>query len=321
MTDVSISTVIAALKQAASEMGYTLSDALASLMIGQLRGAEGAYPGVKSSLGGTNNMGAAQVTKGLYTSKRGQQGWGAFAHKDSDPNQGSYIGWYWIAPSPLEAARYWLGGNWWGKSLLSQNPSDPTTYATILYKGRYFGGMHAGDPNHNGMVKDDSGAMVADDAAKAAYDANIADYAKSIQRGMASAAELSDAPGDPAAMTVDPTMFKSLDDRKITEDLFTKAKSGKIGGAWSYLLPDAWSDLQATNGVVWFGPPPPGASTGGGPGASGPLTVISEPVMSAWHWVDALPLWQKLALVGSAVFSVGLVSFVVADALTQEPAR
>jgi len=316
MTEVNIATVVAALKQAAQEMGYTLSDTLASLMIGQLRGAEGAYPGVHSSLGGTNNFGAAQVTKGLYTSKQGQSGWGAFAHKDSDPNKGAYLGWYWIAPSPLEGARYWLS-NWWGKSLLSQNPSDATTYATILYKGRYFDGVHAGDPNHNGMVKDDSGAMVADDTAKAAYDGNIADYANSIHRGIATAAELAVAPGDPSEVTVDPTMFKSLDDRKITEDLFTKAKAGKIGGVWSYLLPASWSDLQASNGVVWFGPPPPGA-TGGGAGGSGPLAIVSEPVLSLWHRVEALPLWQRALLIAGAAMAAGGVTFAVVSALTEE---
>lgn len=238
---VKISTVVAALKQAASEKGYQLNDTLLSLMIGQLRGAEGAYPGVNSSLGGTNNMGAAQVTKSLQSAKQGLKGWGAFAHKDSDPNQGSYIGWYWIAPTPLEAARHWFQDNWWGASLAKGNPQDATSYASILYQGRYFAGMHAGDPNHD--PNSEAGAQ------------NVADYAAAITRGRATATEMADPPGDINAITVDPTKFKTLSARGITEDLFTKAKGGGIGSAWSYLLPATWDDFFNSNGVVWFGPP------------------------------------------------------------------
>src|SRR5579872_2298452 len=238
---VKISTVIAALRQAAQEKGYTLSNTLLSLMIGQLRGAEVAYPGVKSSLGGTNNMGAAQVTKSLQSAKLGLKGWGAFAHKDSDPNQGAYIGWYWIAPSPLEAARHWFGDNWWGPALAKGNPQDATSYATILYQGRYFGGVHPGDPTHDPTS----------DAGKA----NIADYAAAIQRGVASSAEMSQPADDPSTITVNPSQFANLAARKITEDLFNKAQSGGVGSAWSYLLPANWDDFVKENGVVWFGPP------------------------------------------------------------------
>lgn len=295
MTEVPIATVIAALRQAAQEKGHTLSDTLAALMIGQLRGAEVAYPGVHSSLGGTNNYGAAQATKGLYTAKQGQAGWGALAHKDSDPNQGAYLGWYWIAPSPLEGARYWLS-NWWGNALLGQNPSDATTYATILYKGRYFGGMHAGDPDH--------------DPTSEAGQANIADYAKAVSRGIASAGELAAAPGDPAAFTVDPSMFQSLAKRQITEDLFDKAKAGKIGDAWSYLLPASYNDFVASNGVAWFGPPPAGAT--GSVESSGPLATITQPVISVLAKFNALPTWQKALIgTGAALAVVGLTYGVV----------
>lgn len=239
---VSIATVIAALRQAGREAGYDLSDTLLSLMIGQLRGAEGAYPGVSSSLGGTNNYGATQVSKKLFASKQGQKGWGGFAHYDSDPNLGGYIGWYYIAPSALEGAREWFGGNWWGPALAKANPQTPTEYATILYQGRYFGGMHAGDPDH--------------DPSSEAGQANIADYASAIARGVASASEMSQRPGDPSAITADPAQFKSLAARKITSALFDQAKSGGMGSAWSYLLPPTWAQLQASNGAVWFGGKP-----------------------------------------------------------------
>jgi hypothetical protein len=245
---VKISTVVAALKQAASEKGYTLSDELLSLMIGQLRGAEGAYPGVNSSLGGTNNYGAAQVTQSLQTTKKGIAGWGAFAHKDSDPDKGAYIGWYWIAPSPLEGARHWFQDNWWGPALAKANPTDATSYAAVLYQGGYYGGKtpHGSDGN---------------DPNSPSGQQNVSAYASAISRGVASAAEMAVPPDDPSKVTVNPAQFAQLPARSITEDLFNTAKAGGIGSAWSYLLPATWADMQKSNGVVWFGAAP-GATTG-----------------------------------------------------------
>jgi hypothetical protein len=245
---VKISTVIAAIRQAAKEKGFDLSDQLLSLMIGQIRGAEGAYPGSGSTFAGTNNIGAAQVTKGLVSAKKGRPGWGAFAHKDTTPTASGpspYIGWYWIAPSPLEAARHWFQDNWWGPALAKANPQTATDYAGVVYKGHYFDGNHP-DPDHD--PTSDNGKL------------NVAEYAAGIQRGVASAAELAAPVDDPAKVTVDPAKFKPPAARQITEDLFTKAKSGGAGSAWSYILPSSWSDLLASNGVVWFDGSIPGSS-------------------------------------------------------------
>lgn len=231
-----IATVAAAIKQAAKEMGYTPDTQLIKLMIGQWRGAEGAYPGIQgSTLSGTNNIGAAQVTKTLATDKASASGWGAFAHYDSSPGRGGYIGWYWIAPSPLEAARYWLGGNWWGKRLLEANPQTPTDYATILYNGGYFEGS---------TPHDQPGAA----------EANINAYAANIQRGMPSDNELAAPITDPSAFTVDPTKFAALPARKITEALFNQAEAGGLGGSWKFLLPASFVLLTKSNGVVFFNP-------------------------------------------------------------------
>jgi peptidoglycan hydrolase-like protein with peptidoglycan-binding domain len=268
---VKISTVVAALKQAAQEKGYTLSDQLAALMIGQLRGAEGAYPGVKSSLGGTNNFGAAQVTASLSSLKKGMAGWGAFAHKDSDPNKGDYIGWYWIAPSPLEGARHWFQDNWWGPRLAQNNPQNATDYAAILYSGGYYGGMHAGDTAHD--PNSDAGKL------------NVADYAAAIQRGMPSAAELSTPPDDPAKVTVDPTQFQDLASRKLTETLYDKAMSGGIGSSWKYLLPATWDDFVKANGVVWFGPPPVNPTAAGTGLATGFLAIAGGIAALIYYFV------------------------------------
>jgi hypothetical protein len=260
-----IGTAAKALRQVATEMGYTLSDTLCALIIGQLVGAEGAMPGMQTSLGGTNNIGATQVTKPWWTSHQGKAGWGAFAHKDSDPNKGTYLGFYQIAPTPIDAIRSWLAGNWWGKRLLSQNPSDATSYAAILYRGHYFGGVHKGDHNHNGQ--DDRGN--ADATAQAAYDANVSDYAAAIKRGMPSVDALNGTSIDPSTITVDPSSFAELSARGITEDLYKKAKSGGMGSAWAFLLPATWNDLVASKGAVWAGAAPSGAGTPGSPSGGG----------------------------------------------------
>lgn len=277
-----IGTTAKALRQVASEMGYTLSDTLCALIIGQLVGAEGAMPGMQTSLGGTNNIGATQVTKNFWAAHANDSGWGAFAHKDSDPNKGAYLGWYYIAPTPLDAIRAWLKGNWWGKALLSQNPSDATSYATILYRGFYFGGVHKGDAHHNG--KDDQGN--ADATAQAAFDANVADYAAAIRRGVPSTDALNGTSIDPATVTVDPSKFTELAARGITQDLFTKAKNGGIGSGWGFLLPDTWDALVASKGVVWCKGPPAGVSM---PGSSGGF------VAGDLLWL-AIPLAIGLAL-------------------------
>lgn len=259
-----IGTAAKALRQVATEMGHPLSDTLCALMLGQLIGAEGAMPGFDTSLGGTNNIGATQMTKGLWQKHvdAGDLGWGAFAHKDSDPDTGAYLGWYYIAPTPYAAFHTWLAGNWWGPQLLSQNPSDATSYATILYRGNYFGGAHGGDKHHNGKDADGN----PDATAQAAFDANVADYARRITSAMPSVDKLNGQSLDLTTSTVDPSKWADLTTRGITEDLFNKAKNGKGGSVWSYLLPATWSDLQATKGVVWCKGPPAGVST---PGASG----------------------------------------------------
>jgi peptidoglycan hydrolase-like protein with peptidoglycan-binding domain len=278
---VSVPTVIAALRQAASEKGYHLSDPLAALMIGQLRGAEGAYPGVGGTLGGTNNIGAAQMTPSLASLKKGLEGWGALAHYDSDPNKGPFMGFYWIAPSALEAARYWLFGNWWGPKLLQGNPQTPEDYATILYKGFYFGGLHRGDPKH--------------EPTSSAGMANIADYASAIRRGIASPAELSGAPGDPSVLSVNPAAFKSLTQRRITEDLFTAAQHG----AWASFLPTTWQDFAATNGVLWFGPVP--------------FLEAGAAAMASLQ--RAIPFWAKLGMFLVTISGLG----VLVHALVRRP--
>lgn len=243
---VSIATVAAALKQAAKEKGYDISDNLVSLMIGQLRGAEGAYPGVKSTLGGTNNYGATNATSSFVAKikllpQAEQAGWGILFHKDSDPNKGPYLSGFYIAPTPLAGARHWFQDNWWGPRLAQNNPTTPEAYAAILYSGGYFGGVHPGDTKHD--PNSDAGKL------------NVQDYANAIRRGMPRPGELNN-PGNPDVLTVDPSQFAPLAKRGITQDLYDKAMGGGMGSAFRQFLPPTWDEFVNANGVVWIVPPP-----------------------------------------------------------------
>lgn len=237
---VAIATMAKALRQAGTEMGHSVSDTLLALMMGQMLGAEGAMPGLwdgpRYTLRGTNNIGAAQVPGGsagqAFASAHKTMGWGAYAHRDSNPGNDAYLGWYYIAPSALEAARHWLSGFAGTKAVLAQNPSTPEEYASIMYASHYFAGTSTNGPME------------------------IAAYAGRIRSAMPSADVMNGPANEPAALSVAPEMFDTLSARQITEDLFTKAKAGKSGSAWAYLLPAAWSGIVGTNGVVWFGPPP-----------------------------------------------------------------
>jgi hypothetical protein len=214
---------------------------LQNWVIRQMLGPEGSMPGLWSGGGytfrGTNNIGAAQVPGGrigqaFALAHKTIAGWGAFAHKDSNPGGDDYIGWYYMAPSALEAARHWLTGYGGTKAVLAQSPRSPEDYARIMYNAKYY----------TGTTKD--------------ADKEIAKYASGIKRGMPSLSQMNGQANDPAAISVDPSMFDTLEKRHITEALFNKAKSGKSGSMWAFLLPATWADLVASNGVVWFGASP-----------------------------------------------------------------
>jgi len=241
---VAVATMAKALRAAGAALGHPPSDTLVQLMLGQMLGAEGAMPGLWDGKGytlrGTNNIGAAQVPGGangtaFAAANKNTPGWGAYGHRDSNPpgpNGGPYLGWYYIAPSAEAAAQHWLTGFAGTKAVLSQNPSTPQEYASIMHAEGYFTGL-------------------TNDAAT-----EIGKYAAAIQRGMPSIAEMNGPANDPAALSVAPEMFDTLAARQIDEGLYDQAKAGKSGSAWAYLLPATWAAVQASNGVVWFGPAP-----------------------------------------------------------------
>lgn len=266
---VAIATMATALRQAASDLGHPLSDNLLQMMLGQKLGAEGAMPGLWNGKGytfaGTNNSGAAQVPGGSAgqawaAARHLIQGWGAFAHMDSNPPGpvgGPYIGWYYIAPSVYASAKQWLTGYLGTKNVLAQNPSTPEQYAGIMYDSHYFTGT-----SHN-------------------RDAEVAAYAKNIRGGMPSMATINGPANDPNVLSVDPTMFRSYTDRHLTQDLYDKAKNGKQGSAWAFLLPDTWEDFVASNGVVWFGPPVTAALK---------LSAMTAKKVGLWGWIVGIGL-------------------------------
>lgn len=238
---VAIATMAKALREAGAKLGHPIDDTLLSMMLGQMLGAEGAMPGLWNgggyTLRGTNNIGAAQVPggsagKAFAAAKKLVSGWGGYAHKDSNPGNDEYIGWYYIAPNAEQAAEHWLTGFAGTHNVLTQNPRTPADYARIMYNSHYF----------TGTSKDS--------------EKEIAAYAKRISGGMPPASVMNGPANDPTVFSVDPSEFASMSDRKITEALFNKAKAGKSGGAWQFLLPPTWDDLVKTNGVVWFGPAP-----------------------------------------------------------------
>lgn len=281
---VAIATMAQALRQAGNDLGNPPNDTLVSLMLAQMLGAEGSMPGLWDGAGytlrGTNNIGAAQVP-GMadgqaFMAAHNTPGWGAFGHKDSNPGGDDYIGWYFMAPSVYESAKHWLTSYGGTKAVLSQSPQSASDYAAIMYQNGYFTGLTT-----------DS-------------ETEIQNYANAMSNALPEALDNMNGPAnDPTALSVDPTMFDTLDARKITEDLYNKAMSGGTGSAWAFLLPAQWSDLQASNGVVWFSGSAPGAP-GGRVGA-----IVGK---LGWPAVGAVaggllagPFWPVGAAAGAAV--------------------
>jgi len=242
---VAIATMAAALRQAAAANGFSPNDTLISLMICQMMGAEGAMPGLWNGAGftlrGTNNIGASQVlgasNGGPAFAAAHKNGWGGFAHKDSNPGGDNYLGWYVIAPTVYDAADHWLTGYPAVKAVLEQSPQDPQTYASIMYAGGYFTGLTT-----------DSATEIGN------YASRMSNVAGTVSEGMSASAN------DPKIPSVDTTLFDTLAARQITEDLYDKAMSGASGSEWKWLLP-SWATIVKNNGVVWFGSPPGGSLT------------------------------------------------------------
>lgn len=261
-----VATAAAALRTVARQMGYNLSDSLLSMMLAQINN-ESAF-GVTGSMAGTNNWGAAQATKAFAAKHAGETGFGAFGHKDTDPTTGAFLGWYWIAPSPLAAAHVWLAENWWGGALLHAQPSTPTQYASILYSGGYFGGF-----NKPERPRPPRPPPFGPNEQK-----NVDAYASGIAAQMGKMAAMMNGPADdPSVVTVRPDAIPPPAKRYITESLFQKA----LTESWASWLPASFAQFMANNAVIWFGPPPPvGAMMRAGGAAS--LEAVKKVGVIPW---------------------------------------
>jgi hypothetical protein len=258
---VAIATMAKALRRESEKLGHPVSDNLLRMMLGQKLGCEGAMPGLMgTTFAGTNNSGAAQVPGGAagrawMAAKSLMRGWGAFAHKDSNPPGpagGPYIGWYYIAPSVSASAAQWLTGYGGTRAVLTGNPSTPAEYARMMYDAHYFTGL-----SHD-------------------REKEIGNYASCIARAMPSLATINGPANDPDAFSVDPSQFRSLKDRHITPELFQLAKNGKQGSAWAFLLPSSWADMVESNGVVWMGEPLSRAASAAHAATQSAVSLIEE---------------------------------------------
>lgn len=277
---VATSTMAKALRQEATKIGHPLSDNLLRMMLGQKLGCEGAMPGLSgTTFAGTNNSGAAQVPGGAAgkawgAAKALSRGWIAFAHKDSNPpgpSGGPYIGWYYGAPTVSDSAHQWLTGYGGVKSVLAHEPATPEEYAAQMYHAGYFTDSRTTRTRRSPPTPRASG-------------------------GACRASRPSTVPRTIPAFSLDPSQFRSLADRKITENLFDLAKSGKQGSAWAFLLPSTWEEMVAQNGVVSFGEPVTKLLAGAHHAEAGILGAVAEhPVLSA---------------LGALALAVGLGKFV-----------
>jgi hypothetical protein len=96
-------------------------------------------------------------------------------HGDSDPNHGAFQVWFAAFPDDVAGAMYFLRIALRSTAAVLRNAAcTPQTYATALYEGCYFGGVHPG-------ARPCGHRSAPFNAAEAA---NIADYANAITRNL-----------------------------------------------------------------------------------------------------------------------------------------
>lgn len=240
-----ISIAADALRLAARELGVSFTDEQMRILLGHAAFESGfGMGGAKNSLRNTNNWGAIQATKSFMNSHTGE-GFGAVAHRDSDPVHGSFIGWYAVNATAKDGAKQFI------RQVFNQikNASSVEDYAARLYMAGYYGGVHhgkIGDPRPVGKRKPPF---------LPAETQNINDYANAIKRSMP--ARL---PSESEESMKKATEMRSGEFAPITERFHVKtldeAKQlwDKVGGsnaqAYGVKPVSGFDELVASNGAV-----------------------------------------------------------------------
>lgn len=257
-----------ALRLAAKELGISLNDEQMRILLGHAAFESGyGMGGAKNSLRNTNNWGAIQATKGFMKAHPGE-GFGAVAHKDSDPVKGNFIGWYAVNATPKDGAKQFI------QQVINQikGASSIEDYAARLYMAGYYGGVHHGESGDPRPVGKRSPPFLP------AEQQNINDYASAIKRSM---------PGQVPADTEDSvkkaTEIRTGDFAPITERFHVKTmeeakqawdKSWSNPAAYGVKPFSGFEDMVASNGAVTTTNAPAGAP--GAPSAANPVSELAS---------------------------------------------
>jgi hypothetical protein len=240
-----ISIAANALRLAAKELGVNFTDEQMRILLGHASFESGfGMGGAKNSLRNTNNWGAIQATKSFMNSHTGE-GFGAVAHKDSDPVHGSFIGWYAVNATAKDGAKQFI------QQVINRikNASSVEDYAARLYMAGYYGGGHAGQPGDPRPVGKRRPPFLP------AETKNINDYALDIKKSMPS-----QLPPESEEDVKKATEMRSGEFAPITERFHVKTMDeakqlwDKVGGsnakAYGVKPISGFDQLVASNGAV-----------------------------------------------------------------------
>ncbi len=239
-----ISIAANALRLAAKELGVNFTDEQMRILLGHASFESGfGMGGAKNSLRNTNNWGAIQATKSFMNSHTGE-GFGAVAHKDSDPVHGSFIGWYAVNATAKDGAKQFI------QQVLNRikNASSVEDYAARLYMAGYYGGNNHGQPGDPRPVGKRRPPFLP------AETKNINDYAAAIKRSMPS-----QLPPESQEDVKKATEIRSGEFAPITERFHVKTMDeakqlwDRVGGnaqAYGVKPVSGFDQLVASNGAV-----------------------------------------------------------------------
>jgi hypothetical protein len=238
----------AALMQAATALGVTLSPAGALLLLGQGWGESffgRAVAGYDPSMRGTNNVGSIDSTPGWLANHQAP-GFGKFAHLDTMDGHYStgYVAWFRIYPNQLEA---------WKGSIQFVTYGNPAGLAAALAGGAAAYAHWLKIHGYYGV-------------SEAAYAAMLAGAATTAKNALSAAAAQNLTPADPASAGQNENEIAPLSER------FSKR-------------PDLIAGITPATGVVWTVSPPSSPAGGNGSGAAGAgglLLALAFMVTLAW---------------------------------------